>query len=48
MDYLNASDRGYLTIQFTPSSADAQWNFVSSVFTQDYTETTQRTESYSL
>ena len=48
MDYLNASDRGYLTVRFTPSIVDAQWNFVSSVFAENYTEITERTESYSL
>ncbi|MCO6174869.1 alkaline phosphatase D family protein [Flavobacterium sp. NRK F10] len=48
MDYLNASDRGYVTVKFTPSTVDAEWNFVSSVFTENYTETTERTESYSL
>lgn len=47
LDYLNAVDRGFLEIRFTPSSADAEWKFVSSVFSDGFFISTDKTENYS-
>lgn len=48
LNYMNSSDRGYLTLTFTPSNVESKWNFVSTIFTENFTENTDRVESYSI
>ena len=48
LNYVNASDRGYLTLTFTSSNVESKWNFVSTVFSENFTENTDRVESYSI
>jgi alkaline phosphatase D len=47
LTYLNALDRGYLMLSFTPSAVESKWNFVSTIFNEAYTETTDKVETYS-
>ncbi len=45
--YLNASDRGYLMLNFTPTEVESKWNFVNTIFSDDYTESTDKVELFS-
>lgn len=47
LQYLNASERGYMKVTFTAGSADAEWIFASSVFQQQFTMTAKNSTSYS-
>ena len=40
LKYLNAAQRGYMTVTFTPTQASAVWNFVSTITSSDYSVTT--------
>lgn len=48
LNYMNSSDRGYLTLTFTSSNVESKWNFVSTIFNENFTENTDRVESYSI
>ncbi len=48
LNYMNSSDRGYLTLTFTSSNLESKWNFVSTIFNENFTENTDRVESYSI
>ncbi|CAM3961362.1 MULTISPECIES: alkaline phosphatase D family protein [Flavobacterium] len=48
LNYLNASDRGYLTVHFTSSTVESKWNFVTTVFNENFSENTERVVSYSI
>ena len=37
LKYLNANQRGYLLVTFTPDEATADWRYVSTVKARDYT-----------
>ena len=40
LKYLNAAQRGYMTVTFTPTQASVMWNFVSTITSSDYSVTT--------
>ncbi len=46
LSYLNAADRGYLTLSFTASAVESKWNIVSNIFNEAFTETTDKVISY--
>lgn len=48
LNYLNASDRGYLTVHFTSSTVESKWNFVTTVFNENFSENTERVAYYSI
>lgn len=48
LNYLNASDRGYLSVSFTSNTVESKWNFVNTVFNENFSENTERVESYSI
>ncbi|WP_445710283.1 alkaline phosphatase D family protein [Flavobacterium sp.] len=48
LNYLNASERGYLTVHFTSSSVESKWNFVTTVFNENFSKNTERVASYSI
>ncbi len=45
LEYLNASQRGYLLVTFSADAARADWRFISSVKTADYSLDTSRSKS---
>jgi len=45
--YLNASDRGYMTVTFTSSEVTANWRFVDTILSTNYSELTTRENSLS-
>lgn len=47
LEYMDATNRGYLKVTFTAGSADAQWNFINTIAQEDYTVTVGNTVSYS-
>ncbi|UII27202.1 alkaline phosphatase D family protein [Fulvivirga maritima] len=47
LQYLNASDRGYVMASFTPSEANSEWRFVSTLATENTSTTTDHTVSES-
>ncbi len=48
LNYVNASDRGYLTLTFTTNNVESKWNFVNTIFDENFSENTERVESYSI
>ncbi|WP_445456240.1 alkaline phosphatase D family protein [Flavobacterium sp. HNIBRBA15423] len=48
LNYINASDRGYLTLTFTTNNVESKWNFVNTIFDENFSENTERVESYSI
>ena len=40
--YVNMSDRGYMTVTFTPEKVSSSWHFVSTTSTTNYAENTDR------
>jgi alkaline phosphatase D len=47
LQYLDASRRGYLQVEFTPAAATAQWRYVGSLTTLTTATTTGKTVRYS-
>jgi alkaline phosphatase D len=47
LTYLNASDRGYLSLRFTASAVESNWNFVNTIFNESFSETTDKVATYS-
>ncbi len=45
LQYLNASQRGYLLVTFTPEEARADWRFVSTVKARDYVIDSSRSKT---
>lgn len=37
LQYMNAANRGYMLVEFTPQKASSEWRFVTSVDTRSYT-----------
>lgn len=46
LQYLNASERGYLEVTFTPAAAEAQWIFANTVFQANHAMTVKNSASY--
>ena len=46
LQYLNASQRGYMLVTFTPAEARADWRFVTTIKDQDYSVDETRTETF--
>ena len=40
LNYLNAAKRGYMKVTFTQGTANSEWIFLDTVFSQEYVETT--------
>ncbi|MBY5991499.1 alkaline phosphatase D family protein [Ferrimonas balearica] len=36
LEYVNVADRGFMTVTFTPTEAQAHWQFVSTIKSEDY------------
>lgn len=47
LQYLNASDRGYMTVTFTTERVTSQWHFVDTILSQNYSELTNRAATHS-
>jgi alkaline phosphatase D len=45
LDYLNINQRGYLVVTFEPEQARADWHFVDTVKSRDYSEDASRAVS---
>jgi alkaline phosphatase D len=48
LTYLNASDRGYLTLNFTASAVESKWNIVNTIFSDSYAQSIDKVETYSI
>lgn len=46
LQYLNASDRGYMTVTFTAERVTSQWHFVDTILSQNYSELTTRAATH--
>ena len=42
LQYLNGSDRGYMTLTFTADEVNAEWRFVDTILSTEYAELTDR------
>ncbi|WP_196886387.1 alkaline phosphatase D family protein [Aureivirga sp. CE67] len=47
LNYVNASDRGFMKVIFTHGSANAEWIFVDNIYSEDYQISIEQTTSYS-
>lgn len=45
LQYLNVSDRGFMTVTFTQDKVTSNWHFVDTVLSQSYRELTQRRQA---
>lgn len=43
LQYLNASDRGYMLVTFTPQQVSSQWRYVDTITSTSYNELSDRT-----
>ncbi|WP_298544462.1 alkaline phosphatase D family protein [uncultured Aquimarina sp.] len=47
LQYMDATQRGFLQVTFTTSSSKAQWNFINTIAAENYTVSVGKTVSYS-
>lgn len=47
LQYMDATQRGFLQVTFTTSSSQAQWNFINTIAAENYTVSVGKTVSYS-
>lgn len=47
LQYMDATQRGFLKVTFTESSSQAEWNFINTIAQEEYTVTVGETVSYS-
>ncbi|WP_299259934.1 alkaline phosphatase D family protein [uncultured Aquimarina sp.] len=47
LQYMDATQRGFLQVTFTPNSSEAQWNFINTIAAENYIVTTGKTVTYS-
>ncbi|SEL72626.1 alkaline phosphatase D [Aquimarina amphilecti] len=47
LQYMDATQRGFLQVTFSSSSSEAQWNFINTIAAENYTVTVGETVSYS-
>jgi alkaline phosphatase D len=44
LQYMNASDRGFMTLTFTPDKVTTQWHFVDTILSKSYDELINRSQ----
>ncbi|MGY3795609.1 alkaline phosphatase D family protein [Aquimarina sp. 433] len=47
LQYMDATQRGFLKVTFTSGSSQAEWNYINTISQEDYTVTVGETVSYS-
>lgn len=48
LNYVNASDRGYLSLAFTTNNVESKWIFIDTIFDENFSENTDKITSYSI
>ncbi|MHA7058638.1 alkaline phosphatase D family protein [Aquimarina sp. M1] len=47
LQYMDATQRGFLQVTFTPTTSEAQWNFINTIAAENYAVVVGETVSYS-